>query len=66
MDIIRTRQKNWIGHILIGNYLRREIMDGRMKGKMGRGRRIQKLMDRMIEGYGKLKDMALHQKEWRL
>src|SRR6218665_1564443 len=45
MDIIRTRQKNWIGHILRGNSLQREIMEGRMEGKRGRGRPRQKLMD---------------------
>jgi len=28
MDIIRTRPKNWIGHILRGNYLQREIIEG--------------------------------------
>jgi len=33
MHIIRTRQKNWIGHILIGDCLQREIMEGRMEGK---------------------------------
>ena len=36
MDIIRTRQKNWIGHILRGNFLQREIIEGRMEGKRGR------------------------------
>ena len=49
MDIIRTRQKNWIGHILRGNSLQREIMEGRMEGKRGRGRPRQKLMDWMME-----------------
>src|SRR6218665_1348603 len=38
MDIIRTRQKNWIGHILRDNSLQREITEGRMEGKRGRGR----------------------------
>ena len=28
MAIIRTRQKNWIGHILRGNSLQKEIMEG--------------------------------------
>ena len=61
MDIIRTRQKNWIGHILRGNSLQREIMEGRMEGKRGRGRPRQKLMDWMMEdGYGKLKEKAQH------
>src|SRR6218665_3562781 len=51
MDIIRTRQKNWIEHSLRINSLQREIMEGRMEGKRGRPR--QKLMDWMMEdGYG--------------
>ena len=33
MDIIRTRQKNWLGQILGGDSLRREIMKGRLEGK---------------------------------
>src|SRR6218665_2744564 len=52
MDIIRTRQKNLIGHILRGNSLQRVIMEGRMEGKRGRGRPRQKLMDWMMkDGY---------------
>ena len=27
LDVSRTRQKNWIGHILRGNSLQREIME---------------------------------------
>jgi len=64
MDIIRTRQKNWIGHILRGNSLQREIMEGRMEEKRGRGRPRQKLMDWMMEdGYRKLKVKAQHREE---
>jgi len=33
MDIISTRQKNWIGHIMRGDSILREIMEGRMKGE---------------------------------
>ena len=32
MGIIRTRQKNWMGRILRGNYLQREIMEVKMEG----------------------------------
>src|SRR6218665_3962777 len=64
MDIIRTRQKNWIGHILRGNSLQREILERRMKGKRGSGRSRQKLMDWMMEdGYWKLKEKAQHRDE---
>src|SRR6218665_2071783 len=60
MDIIRTRQKNWIGHIL-----QREILEGRMEGKRGRGRPRQKHMGWIMEDrYGKLKEKAQHQEEW--
>jgi len=57
MNIIRKRQKNWIG----GNSLQREIMEGRMEGKRGRGRPRQKLMDWMMEdGYWKVKEKTQH------
>src|SRR6218665_1814336 len=65
IHVSRTRQKNWIGHILRGNYLQREIMEGRMEGKRGRGRPRQKFMDWMMEGgYWKLKEKAQHREEW--
>jgi len=65
MDIIRTRQKKWIGHILRDNSLQREIMEGRMEGKRGRGRPRKKLRDWMMEDrYWKLKEKAQHRVEW--
>src|SRR6218665_1170208 len=42
---IRARQRNWMGHLLRGDSLQREIMEGRMEGKRGRGRPRQKLLD---------------------
>src|ERR1700733_12628244 len=38
MNTIRTRQKNWIGHVLRSNSLQRDIMEGKMEGRKGRGR----------------------------
>src|SRR3984885_9688321 len=59
MNTIRTRQKNWIGHVLRSNSLQRDIMEGKMEGRKGRGRPRKKLLDWMMEdGYGKLKEKA--------
>jgi len=62
MDTIRTKQKNWIGHILRGST--EEDMEGRVEGKRGRGRPRQNLMDWMMEdGYWKLKEKEQHREE---
>src|SRR6218665_2540446 len=64
LHVIRTRQKNWIGHILRGNSLQKEIMEGRMEGERGRGRPRQKPMDwTMVDGYGKLREKAQQREE---
>ena len=33
LTIIRTRQRNWMGHIMTGDSLQREIIKGRMDCK---------------------------------
>src|SRR6218665_1612063 len=61
LTIIRTRQRNWMGHIMIRDSLQREIIEGRMDCKRGRGRPRQKLLDWMMsEEYNKVKEEAQH------
>src|SRR6218665_4188849 len=51
----QSKTKKLDGNLLRGDSLQREIMEGRMEGKRGRGRPRQKLLDwMMLEGYGKL------------
>jgi hypothetical protein len=65
VDTVKTRQKNWIGHLLRGDSLQRDIMEGRLEGKRSRGRPRQKLLDWMMEkGYRELKEKAQQQEEW--
>src|SRR6218665_3931734 len=56
IGLIRTRQPNWMRHIMRGDSLQREMIKGRMESKGVRGRPRQKLLDWMMsEGYSKLK-----------
>src|SRR6218665_1344874 len=61
LTIIRTRQRNWMGHIMTGDSLQSEIIEGRMDCKRGRRRPRKKLLDWMMsEEYNKLKEEAQH------
>src|ERR1043165_1287848 len=63
---LRDRQKNWIGHILRGDSLLRDIIEGTMEGKRTRGRPRQMMLGGMMSnGYGELKEKAQQRIEWR-
>src|SRR6218665_3265029 len=66
IGVIRSRQRNWLGHIMRGDSLLRTIINGRMEGKKKRGRPRMMLLDWMMkEDYSKLKARADHRGEWR-
>ena len=67
LQAILERKKNWIGHILRGEGLMLEVMEGRMEGKRGRGRkRIGMLEDIIRENsYAETKRKAQNRSEWR-
>ena len=59
--LIRTKQRNWMGHIMTGDSLQSEIIEGRMDCKCGRRRPRKKLLDWMMsDEYSKLKEAAQH------
>ena len=68
---IRKRKANWIGHILRRNCLRKQVIEGKIKGEMEvtrrRGRRCKKLLDGLKDrrGYCHLKEKALDRTMWR-
>jgi len=69
-EIIK-RKVNWIGHILRGNCLLRQVIEGKIKGQIEvtrrQGRRRKKLQDDLKDrrGYCELKEEALDHTMWR-
>jgi hypothetical protein len=62
---IRKRKANWIGHILRRNCLLKEVIEGKIKGRIGRRRKqlLDDLGDSRVYSY--LKEEALDRIKWR-
>ena len=68
IDVIRSRKKKWIEHVLRGNGLLKETIEGRIEGKRPRGRRRIKMLDEMKEKkelYAEMKERARDMVYWR-
>ena len=65
---IVRRKKNWIGHVMRGDGLMKEVMEGKMEGKRGPGRRRIGTIDDLLwkERYGDLKRRAEDRRGWRV
>jgi len=56
IETIVNRKKNWIGYILRGDGLLKDVIEGIMEGKRTRGRRRICRIDELMEGtYGQMK-----------
>ena len=66
MEKILKVKKNWIGHVLRGNGLFKDVMEGRFEGKRPKGRpRIGILEDLMESSYENMKRKAQDRKSSR-
>jgi len=62
---IRKRKRRWIGDILRHENMLRTVLEGRMKGKRPRGRKIIKMLDDIMNGtYSQMKRRAEDREEW--
>ena len=63
---IVNRKKNWVGHVLRGEGLLRDVMEGRMEGKRTRGRPRKSMLEELMEdGYVRMKRNAQDRLAWR-
>ena len=66
VDVIVERKKRWIDHVLRGDGLLREVIEGRMEGKRPRGRPRIGMLDELKEGsFGDMKRRAENRSKWR-
>lgn len=67
INVIKRRQKNWIGHVLRGEGLLREVIEGRYQGTRARGRRGKSMLDDLKGNgsYMQLKSLAQDRERWR-
>ena len=62
------RKKNLIGYIMTGDGLMKEVTEGKMESKRGRGRKRIGMIDELMENkqYGDLKRRAEDRQGWRV
>ena len=71
LHVISKQRTNWIGHISRSNCLLRQVIEGKIKGRVEvtgrRGRRRKQLLSDLKEtrGHCKLQEEALDRTQWR-
>ena len=65
MNILRNR-KSWIDHVLRGNGLLKEVIEGRMEGKRDRGRLQLRMLDEIkVRSYVDMKRRTEDRVGWK-
>ena len=66
LSSIQKRKHAWLGHVLRHEGLLHTILEGRMEGKRGRGRKRQQMIDDIMEeeSYANMKRKAEDRTRW--
>ena len=70
MDMLRSRQKRWFGHILRHDSLLRTTLEGQIQGEKGSGRPRTMFLDWLLKteedkiSYDELKMLAQDRSRW--
>ena len=66
VNMVVERKKRWIGRVLRGDGLMREVLEGRMIGKRPKGRPRIKMLQELKQGlYEDMKKRAQDREGWR-
>ena len=66
IDTITESKKRWIGHVLRGQGLLKEVIEGKLEGKRPRGRPKIRILDELKKGsYVDMKRKAEDRQMWR-
>ena len=66
MNMLRSKKKSWMGHVLRGDGLLKEVIEGRMEGSKPRGRpRLGMLDDLITSSYVDMKRKTEDSEGWK-
>jgi len=67
VDTISRRKKNWLGHIMRGEGLLRNVTEGKLEGKTSRGRKCIMVREEFMKGttFETLKRRSQERYIWR-